>query len=121
MRDCEQYRVFRWIGPRVSPDRTFSKTNAPNQTKHPVLNRLPGDEMERIDKHSVLWEMFMTSSMHAAIFLGKGYSRESALCPKYRSEAICSEVVLCESTIDSRTKVGDLGSVRIELVNFQLG
>ena len=28
--------LFRRIGPRVSPDRTFSKTNAPNQTKHSV-------------------------------------------------------------------------------------
>ena len=28
--------LFLRIGPRVSQDRTFPKTNAPNQTKHPV-------------------------------------------------------------------------------------
>ena len=32
---------FAGIGPRVSPsDRTFSKTDAPHQTKHPVLIHL---------------------------------------------------------------------------------
>ena len=62
----------------------------------------------------------MTSSIHAAIFLGKDYTREFAPCPKYRSEAICTEVVRCESTVDSRTEVGDLESVRIEFGNFQL-
>ena len=39
-----------------------------------ILNRLPVDEMEGIDKHSLIWRMFMSSSTHAAIFLGKGYS-----------------------------------------------
>ena len=38
------------------------------------LNRLPGDKIEGVDENSLIWGIFMTSSLHAAIFLGKGYS-----------------------------------------------
>ena len=41
-----------------------------NERLRVMLNRLQRDKMEGIDKHST-WGMFMTSSMHAAIFLGK--------------------------------------------------
>ena len=36
-----------------------------------IWNRPPLDEMEGIGKHSLIWRIFMTSSMHAAIFHGK--------------------------------------------------
>ena len=39
-----------------------------------VLNCPPGEEMKGIDENSLVWRIFMTSFMHAAIFLGKGYS-----------------------------------------------
>ena len=39
-----------------------------------ILNRLPGDEMKGIDKNSLIWGIFTTSSLHAAIFLGREYS-----------------------------------------------
>ena len=45
-----------------------------NERVRAVLNRRPGTEMEEIEKHSLLWGLFLTSSMHAPIFLGKGYS-----------------------------------------------
>ena len=38
------------------------------------LNRLPGCEMEGIVKKSLIYVIFMTSSMHAAIFLVRDYS-----------------------------------------------
>ena len=47
--------------------------------------------------------------------------RESAFCPKYRPETNCAEVVRCDSTINLLTKVGDLGSVRMELGKFYMG
>ena len=41
-----------------------------------ILNCLPGKEMKGIDKNSLIWCFFMTSSMHAAIlfFFGKDHS-----------------------------------------------
>ena len=39
-----------------------------------ILNRLPDKEMKGIDKSSLIWGIFMTSSLHAANFLGKYYS-----------------------------------------------
>ena len=45
-----------------------------NERVRARLNRDPGDEVEEIDKHSLIWGIFMTSSMYAAIFLGKDYS-----------------------------------------------
>ena len=47
--------------------------------------------------------------------------RESALHKKYGSETNCTEVVRCDSNIDPRTKFGDLESVRIKLVSFEMG
>ena len=45
----------------------------------------------------------------------------TALRQKYREEANCTEIVRRDLEIDSRTKFGDLGSVRIKLVNFHIG
>ena len=39
--------LFLWIGPRVSQDRTFSKTNAPIPKKHPVYEYMQDDDQER--------------------------------------------------------------------------
>ena len=39
-----------------------------------IFNRPPGEEMEGIDIHSLIWRICMTSSMRAAIILGKDYS-----------------------------------------------
>ena len=41
-----------------------------NDRLRATLNRLPEDEMVGIDKHSLIEVLFMTSSMHVAIFLG---------------------------------------------------
>ena len=43
-----------------------------NERVRAILNRSPGNEL--VDKHSLTCGLFMTSSMHAAIFLGKDYT-----------------------------------------------
>ena len=73
-----------------------------------ALNRPPDDKMEGVDKNSLIRRMFMTSSMHARH-------------PKYRSKTNCTEIVRCDSNIDSRTRFGDLGSVKIKLGYFEMG
>ena len=47
-----------------------------NERVRARLNRDPGDEVEETDKHSLIWGIFMTSSMYAAIFVGKDYSEK---------------------------------------------
>ena len=39
-----------------------------------MLNCPPGDKMEDIDKHCLIWRIFLSSSMNAAVFLGRDYS-----------------------------------------------
>ena len=52
--------LFRRIGPRVSQDRTFSKTNAPIPKKHPVCQRvghiLDYESPRKHDSSVVAWE-----------------------------------------------------------------
>ena len=73
-----------------------------------MLNRLPG-------KNSPIWKIFMTSSLHAAIFLGKGYSENPHSIRNTGQKTNCREIVPCDPNIDPRTRIGDLGSVRIKL------
>ena len=47
--------------------------------------------------------------------------RESALRQKYRKETKYTDVVRCDSKIRSRSKIGGIGSVRIELANSYMG
>ena len=49
---------------------TTEKVNSRLRT---IMHRLPGDDMNDTDKHSLNWSMFMTSTMKAAVFLGKDY------------------------------------------------
>ena len=39
-----------------------------------MLNRPPGDKMDDIEKLSLMWRTFMSSSMNAAVFLARDYS-----------------------------------------------
>ena len=39
-----------------------------------MLNRSPEDPMQDIDKRSMIWSMFMSSTVEASVFMGKSYS-----------------------------------------------
>ena len=39
-----------------------------------MLDRSPEDAMQDIDKRSMIWEMFMSSTLEASVFMGKNYS-----------------------------------------------
>ena len=85
-----------------------------------ILNRLPGDEMEAGDKLSYLGNVHDFINARSDLSW-KRLLREPSFGPKYRSETNCTEIVRCDSKINSRTIVGDLGSVRIEFGYFYLG
>ena len=39
-----------------------------------MLNRSPEDSMQDIDKRSIIWGMFMSSTLEASVFMGKNYT-----------------------------------------------
>ena len=39
-----------------------------------MLNRSPEDSMQDIDKLSMFWRMFTSSTVEASVFMGKNYS-----------------------------------------------
>ena len=81
-----------------------------------ILNRPQGDETEVNDKHSLFLRNTHDLIAESSCFFMKRLLRESALRQTYRQQAHCTEIVRC----DSET-CGNLGSVRIELVNFFMG
>ena len=45
-----------------------------NDRLRKMLNRSPEDSMQDSDKHSVIWGLFMSSTLQASVFMGKNYS-----------------------------------------------
>ena len=48
--------------------------NRVNDRLRKMLNRFPEDSMLDIDKRSMIWWMFMSSTVEASVFMGKNYS-----------------------------------------------
>ena len=51
-----------------------SLLNRVNDRLRKMLNRSPEDSMQDIDKRSMIWGMFMSSTVEASVFMGKNYS-----------------------------------------------
>ena len=45
-----------------------------NDRVRKILDRCPEDATKDNDKHSVMWGMFMSSTLQASVFMGKNYS-----------------------------------------------
>ena len=54
--------------------RSRSFLNRVNDRLRKMLDRSPEDAMQDIDKRSVIWEMFMSSTLEASVCMGKNYS-----------------------------------------------
>ena len=91
---------------------SISFTEKVNKRLRAMLNRLPRDEMEGIDKKFSHIGRFMISSVQAAI--GKEYSENLRSIRNTDQKPTVQKIVLRDSNMDSRTKFGDLASVRIE-------
>ena len=48
--------------------------NGVNDRLRKMLNRFPEDPMQNIDKRSVIYRIFMSSTVEASVFMGKNYS-----------------------------------------------
>ena len=51
--------------------------NRVNDRLRKMMNRSPEDSVQDIDKRSLIWEMFMSSTVEASVFMGKNYSDNS--------------------------------------------
>ena len=47
--------------------------NRVNDPLRKMLNRSPEDSMQDIEKRSMIWRMFMSSTVEASVFMGKTY------------------------------------------------
>ena len=54
--------------------RSRSFLNRVNDRLRKMLDRSPEDAMQDIDKRSMIWRMFMSSTLEASVFMGKNYS-----------------------------------------------
>ena len=45
-----------------------------NDRLRKMLDRSPEDAMQDIDQRSMIWGMFMSSTLQASVFMGKNYS-----------------------------------------------
>ena len=45
-----------------------------NDRLRKMFDRIPEDAMQDIDKRSLIWRMFMSSTLEASVFMGKNYS-----------------------------------------------
>ena len=54
--------------------RSRSFLNRVNDRSRKMLNRSPEDSMQDSNKHSLIWRMFMSSTLEASAFMGKNYS-----------------------------------------------
>ena len=55
-----------------SKSRSF--LNTVNDRLRKMLNRSPDDSMQDVDKRSMIWGMFMSSTVEASVFMAKNYS-----------------------------------------------
>ena len=62
--------------------------NRVNDRLRKMLNRSPEDSMQDIDKRSMIWEMFMSSTVEAPVFMGKNYSDNLHSIKKYRRKSL---------------------------------
>ena len=53
--------------------KSSSFLNRVNDRLRKKLNRSPEDSMQDIDKRSMIWRMFMSSTVEASVFMGKNY------------------------------------------------
>ena len=54
--------------------KSHSLLNRVNDRLRKMLNRSPEDSMQDIDKRSVIWRMFVSSTLEASVFMGENYS-----------------------------------------------
>ena len=58
-----------------------------NDRLRKILDQSSKDAMQDIDKHSLIWGLFMSSTLEASVFMGKNYSENLHFIKKYREQS----------------------------------
>ena len=58
-----------------------------NDRLRKILDHSSKDAMQDIDKHSLSWGLFMSSTLEASVFMGKSYSENLHSIKKYREQS----------------------------------
>ena len=59
---------------RIFSPKSRSFLNRVNDRLRKMLDCSPEDSMQDIDRRSMIWSMFVSSTMEASVFMGKNYS-----------------------------------------------
>ena len=98
----------------LSP-KSRSLLNRVNDRLRKMLNRSPEDLMQDIDKRSLIWWMFMSSTLEASVFMGKELLRQFTFHQKHRWKSQFKEDVRDIWTVDIGTIRWDFWSVSNQL------
>ena len=75
-----------------------------------MLNQSSKDATQDSNKHSSIWEMLMSSTLQASVFMGKNYSENLHFHQKYRKRSHNETDVRYIRKVDCRTIRSDLWS-----------
>ena len=67
----------------LTPPQSRSFLNRVNDRLRKMLDRSSEDAMQDIDKRSMIWGMFMSSTLEASVFMGKNYPDKITFHQKY--------------------------------------
>ena len=92
--------------------------NRVNDRLRKILDQSSKDAMQNIDKRSIVWWMFMSSTLEASVFMGKNYSEN--LHSNFRERSHFKANVRHIWKVDSRTIGWDFWSVSNQLGRFSM-
>ena len=97
--------------------RSRSFLNRVNDRFRKILDHSSKDAMQDIDKHSLVWRMFVSSTLEASVFMGKNYSDNLHSIKKYRKQSHFEADVRHIWAVDTGTIRWDFWSVSNQLEN----
>ena len=83
--------------------RSRSSTNRVNDRLRKILDHSSKDAMQDIDKRSMVWRMFMSSTLEASVFMGKNYSEIPHSIKNTRKDLTLKQMFDISEKVDSGT------------------
>ena len=74
-----------------------------NDRVRKILDQSSKDAMQDSDKHSLIWRMFMSSTLEASVFMGKNYSGNLHSIKNTGNNLTMKQMFDISETVDSRT------------------
>ena len=91
-----------------------------NDRVRKILDHSSTDATQDIDKRSLIWWMFMTSTLEASVFMGKNYSEHIHSVKNKENDLTLKQMFDISEKVDSRTIRWDFWSVSNQLGRFSM-